>query len=201
MSIYDDKPIKVDAQPEDTSIKETYNEITYSMDIDDSVIYLVGDIDQFTLLDLMTRVRTILKSRTEETKDEPINLIINSQGGCVYEMLGIVDYMQSLSIPVNTICRGKAFSAAAIILACGTGTRFASKHSSIMFHQSSTWLQGKQSDIKANIHHVDEIDKKTNVLLAEKTNVKAEDWEQHQRTDFWLSAEKALEMKVIDQII
>ena len=201
MSIYEDKAARIEPQVEETSTKDTYNEITYSMDIEDSVIYLIGDVDQFTLLDIMTRTRTILKSRTEETEKDPINLIINSQGGCVYEMLGIVDYMGSLNVPVNTICRGKAFSAAAIILACGTGTRFASKHSSIMFHQSSTWLQGKQSDVKANIHHVDEIDKKTNILLAEMTDVTAEDWEQHQRTDFWLSAEKALEMKVIDQIL
>jgi len=201
MSIYEDKvaPIKPveDNQP---NAKDIFNEITYQFDITDSVVYLVGEIDGFTLLDMMTRIRTILKNRADEDA-QPINMIINSEGGCVYEMLAIVDYMNSLPVPVNTICRGKAFSAAALILASGTGTRYASKHSSIMFHQSSAWLQGKQSDIKASIHHVSEIDKTSNVLLSDKTTLSAEEWEQAQRTDYWLSSQQALDIKVIDQII
>ena len=162
MGIYDDKPAptRKEEVKQETSNKETFNEITYAFDIPDSVIYLVGEIDGFTLFDMMTRIRTILNNRTEENADQPINMIINSEGGCVYEMLAIVDYMKSLAVPINTICRGKAFSAAAVILANGTGTRYASKHSTIMFHQSSAWLQGKQADVKASIHHVSEIDDK-----------------------------------------
>jgi len=203
MSIYDDKPTptRKEEVKQDSSNKETFNEITYAFDINDSVIYLVGEIDGFTLFDMMTRIRTILNNRTEETADQPINMIINSEGGCVYEMLAIVDYMKSLSVPINTICRGKAFSAAAVILANGTGERYASKHSTIMFHQSSAWLQGKQADVKASIHHVSEIDEMSNALLAEKSTLSAEEWEQIQRTDYWLTADKALEIKVIDQII
>ena len=203
MSIYEDKPtsIKKEEINQDVLNKETFNEITYAFDINDSVVYLVGEIDGFTLFDMMTRIRTILNNRTQENAEQPINMIINSEGGCVYEMLAIVDYMKSLSVPVNTICRGKAFSAAAVILANGTGERFASKHSTLMFHQSSTWLQGKQADVKASIHHVSEIDKMTNILLSEKSTLSADEWDQAQRTDYWLTSDKALEIKVIDQII
>jgi len=203
MSIYDDKPAptRKEEVKQESLNKETFNEITYAFDINDSVIYLVGEIDGFTLFDMMTRIRTILNNRTEENADQPINMIINSEGGCVYEMLAIVDYMKSLQVPINTICRGKAFSAAAVILASGTGNRYASKHSTIMFHQSSTWLQGKQADVKASIHHVSEIDKMSNTILSEKSTMSAEEWDQVQRTDYWLTADKALEIKVIDQII
>lgn len=201
MSIYEDKrPAKVETAEVEKS-KDQFNEILYQFDITDSVIYLIGEIDGFTLTDIMTRVRTILKARTEENENDPINLVINSEGGCLYEMLGIVDYINSLPVKVNTICRGKAFSAAAVILALGTGTRYASKHSSIMFHQASSWLQGKQTDIKANIHHVDHIDSETNKLLSGATGMDAEEWEQKQRTDFWLSSDKALKLKVIDEIL
>lgn len=107
MGIYEDKPTPLPKQVEGTP-KEEYSEIIYQFDPVDSVIYLVGEIDQYTLTDIMTRVRTILKSRQEED-NSPINLIINSEGGCLYEMLGIIDYMNSLQVPINTICRGKAF--------------------------------------------------------------------------------------------
>jgi len=202
MSIYEDKvsPLKAIANS-DAPSKDLFAEITYQFDIEDSVVYLIGEIDGFTLLDMMTRIRTILRSRTEQDSIEPINMVINSEGGCVYEMLAIVDYIKSLPVPVNTICRGKAFSAAAVILANGTGSRYASKHSTIMFHQSSAWLQGKQADVRASIHHVSEIDIMSNALLSEKSTLSADEWEQIQRTDYWLTADKALEIKVIDQII
>ena len=64
----------------------------------------------------MIKVRSIISNRDEKTKDDPINVIINSDGGDVYDMLGLVDYIESLSVKVNTICRGKAFSAAAILI-------------------------------------------------------------------------------------
>ena len=202
MSIYEDKvsPLKAITNS-DAPSKDLFAEITYQFDIEDSVVYLIGEIDGFTLLDMMTRIRTILRSRTEQDSIEPINMVINSEGGCVYEMLAIVDYIKSLPVPVNTICRGKAFSAAAVILANGTGSRYASKHSTIMFHQSSAWLQGKQADVRASIHHVSEIDIMSNALLSEKSTLSADEWEQIQRTDYWLTADKALEIKVIDQII
>tara|TARA_R110000851_G_scaffold234720_3_gene387197 strand:+ start:3228 stop:3836 length:609 start_codon:yes stop_codon:yes gene_type:complete len=202
MSIYEDKisPLKAITNS-DLPSKDLFAEITYQFDVEDSVVYLIGEIDGFTLLDMMTRIRTILRSRPELMELEPINMVINSEGGCVYEMLAIVDYIKSLPVPVNTICRGKAFSAAAVILANGTGSRYASKHSTIMFHQSSAWLQGKQADVRASIHHVSEIDIMSNALLSEKSTLSAEEWEQIQRTDYWLTADKALEIKVIDQII
>jgi len=111
MSIYEDKvsPLKAIANS-DAPSKDLFAEITYQFDIEDSVVYLIGEIDGFTLLDMMTRIRTILRSRTEQDSIEPINMVINSEGGCVYEMLAIVDYIKSLPVPVNTICRGKAFS-------------------------------------------------------------------------------------------
>ena len=204
MSIYEDKisPLKAITNS-DLPSKDLFAEITYQFDVEDSVVYLIGEIDGFTLLDMMTRIRTILRSRPELMELEPINMVINSEGGCVYEMLAIVDYIKSLPVPVNTAAIATAAGRinTAVILANGTGSRYASKHSTIMFHQSSAWLQGKQADVRASIHHVSEIDIMSNALLSEKSTLSAEEWEQIQRTDYWLTADKALEIKVIDQII
>jgi len=150
MSIYDDKPKRVDMNQQDKYIEvETENvyetitqQIQTQVDLRDSVVFLTDEMTEGTLVDLMIRIRAILNNRTEEDKDKPINLVINSSGGDVYEMLGIIDYIETLSVPVNTICRGRAFSAAAVILACGTGTRMVSKRSCVMFHESSSYLDG-----------------------------------------------------------
>ena len=132
MSIYNDRPntpkndtvvVPVETENPYTVINE---QITNLVDINDSVVFLNEDINNTTLIKLMIKIRAILANRAEDD-DSPINLVINSSGGDVYEMLGIIDYIETLDVKVNTICRGRAMSSAAVILACGTGTRLCSR--------------------------------------------------------------------------
>jgi ATP-dependent Clp protease protease subunit len=210
MSIYDDKPKRVNMEQQDKYIEvendNVYETITHQIqtqtDLRDSVVYLTDEIEEGTLVNLMIRIRAILNNRTEEEKDNPINLVINSSGGDVYEMLGIIDYIETLSVPVNTICRGRAFSAAAVILACGTGTRMVSKRSCVMFHESSSYLDGiKMSDMSAYIANLNKIEDDVCQLLETRSNKDATWWKQQQRIDMFLSAEQLLEYGIIDQII
>jgi ATP-dependent Clp protease, protease subunit len=210
MNIYDDKPKRVDMDQQDKYIEveteNVYETITHQIqtqvDLRDSVVFLTDEITEGTLVDLMIRIRAILNNRTEEDKDNPINLVINSSGGDVYEMLGIIDYIETLSVPVNTICRGRAFSAAAVILACGTGVRMVSKRSCVMFHESSSYLDGiKMSDMSAYINNLNKIEDDVCELLAKRSNKDATWWKQQQRIDMFLSAEQLLEYGIIDEII
>ena len=194
-----DKITHIVKPDDDDDSRGLYKEIDYALDLDDSIIYLIGEIGDYSLYDIMTRARIIIKNRKKGDKS-PINIIINSQGGDLYEMMGIVDYIKTLNVKVNTICRGSAMSAAAVILTCGTGERVASKHSTIMFHEASSFNMGKQSDLKANVKHVDTIEGMTNTLLAEKTKKDAAWWKDNQRVDMYITAQEALELGVIDKI-
>ena len=205
MSLYEKRPRtqkveQVELLP-DASYQQVSEQLATLMDFDDSVIYLTDDIDENTLIDFMIRVRSILKNRPAERQDDPINLIVNSNGGDIYEMLGLIDYIETLSVKVNTICRGKAFSAAAIILACGTGTRMVSKRSSVMFHQSSSLLDGKMSDLQSYLDNVKMLEGTVYELLAEKTKKDAKWWKDHMKSDFFIPADKLVEYGVIDQVI
>ena len=145
--------------------------------------------------------RSILEHRPEDKKSDPINLLLNSNGGDVYEALGIIDYIQTLEVPVNVIARGRAMSAGAMILCCGTGVRAASKNTSIMMHEASAEVFGKSSDIKANADHIDQLEEDFYKMLAEKTSQPEDFWRKACRKDFYISAEKAMELGVIDKVI
>lgn len=203
MSLYDEKPKNTIV--EESELIQVYSNVSEQlatqMDFADSVIYLSDDIEQNTLADLMIRIRGILNQRTPSNESDPINIIINSAGGDIHEMLGMIDYIETLSVKVNTICRGKAFSAAAIILACGTGTRMISKRSSVMFHQSSSLLDGKMSDLESYLTNVKNLENIVYELLAEKTTKDAKWWSDHMKSDFFIPADKLIEYGVIDQII
>ena len=176
-----------------------HNQLGTLVDYNDSIIFINDDITDHTLTDLIIRIRNLLQNRTDKTS--PINLMINSPGGDVHEMFAIIDYIESLDVKVNTICRGKAFSAAAIILACGTGSRMMSKRSTVMLHQSSSFLGGKMSDITAYLDNVRNLESSIYKILAEKTNKDAQYWKIQMKSDMYLTADKAKELGLIDEII
>ena len=202
MSIYEEQQPKqpLVIEPPQASLYEALNnQLGTLLDYEDSVIFINDEINDHTLTDFIIRMRSLLQHRTD--KNAPINLMINSPGGDIYEMFGIIDYIESLDVKVNTICRGRAFSAAAIILTCGTGKRMMSKRSTVMFHQSSSFLGGKMSDITAFLDNVKSLEVIIYDMLAEKTKKDAEWWKNKMRSDCFLTADELIEIGVIDQII
>ena len=207
---YEEQESKVNSTEEevyyedDLEKKHLYKEIEFAVDVDDSVVYMIGEIEDYGLYDFIVRCRAIIKNR-EEGDNSPINVIIDSIGGDVYEMFGIIDYIESLeknsNIKVNTICRGKAMSAAAMILACGTGKRLASKRSTIMIHEGSSMQAGKSSDLKAAHKYNAHLEDMANAILGEKTIKDKKFWSEQTKTDLYLSAKDAQKLGVIDGII
>ena len=189
---------------DDLEKKYLYKEIEFAVDVEDSIIYIIGEIEDFGLYDFMVRCRAILRNR-EEGDNSPINVIIDSIGGDVYEMFGIIDYIESLeknsNIKVNTICRGKAMSAGAMILVSGTGKRLASKRSTIMIHEGSSMQAGKSSDLKAAHKYNSHLESMANTILGERTAKDKKFWAEHTKTDLYLSAKDAQKLGVIDGII
>ncbi len=203
-SIYDEKLPRIeDSKLLEQKVQNTedlYSEITHCISIKDSLIYLVGEIGEFSLFDFVSRCRTILRERPPENLNDPINLVVNSTGGNTFEMFGIIDFIKSLKVKVNVIVRGQAMSAAAMILTCGTGTRMCSKYSTIMLHEGSAFNIGKSSDIQASAKQYKRMENNCLVLLEEHTKKDAAWWKENTRTDLYLSAEEALELGIIDKI-
>tara|TARA_B100002019_G_scaffold255303_1_gene237914 strand:+ start:690 stop:1244 length:555 start_codon:yes stop_codon:yes gene_type:complete len=130
-----------------------------------------------------------------------INLNIASYGGDVYAMLGLVDYIKGLPVKVNTHCIGTCMSAASVLLACGTGLRTMTKHSTVMVHEGSAFEAGKTTDVMKGVDHLKDLQKEINKLMSDVTNKDQRFWELTQRNDTYLSAEKSLEYGIIDKII
>lgn len=190
-------------QTEDLPVrwKEALAQMDYGIDVESSTIYLFGDIADGTLYDFTLKIKAIIHMRGEEKKNDPINVVINSDGGDVYEALGMIDFMQSLNIKVNTICRGRAMSAAALLLCAGTGNRVASKNSTIMFHEISSGIYGKSSDMKANVQHTEKLEEILINIITSNSKQDSLFWKDKILKDYYLSPEEAIELGIIDTII
>lgn len=78
-------------------------------------------------------VRALLLLDAQDS-NRPIDLYVRTEGGWVDDAFSIIDVMESLKSPVNTHAIGGTHSSGAMILAAGTGVRYAYPYSSIMFH-------------------------------------------------------------------
>ena len=181
---------------------QEFREFDYGLDIQDNIILVKDEISQGMVFDCISKVRLLRKINPEL---KSITLLLNSPGGDVVETLGLIDYIRTLkeneNISTNIVCRGSAMSAAALLLACGTGLRAASKHSKVMVHQLSTMNFGKLEDIKSNAKFAEQLEDDCNNLMAEVTKKDKEFWKENQRSDYFLSAQEALELGIIDKIV
>ena len=181
---------------------QEFREFDYGLDIRDNVILVQDEIIQGLTFDVLSKVRLLRKINPDL---KSVTILLNSPGGDVVETLGLIDYIRSLDsnegIKTNIVCRGSAMSAAALLLAAGTGVRAASKHSKIMVHQLSTFAAGKLSDLKSNAKFAEQLENDCNTIMEECTKKDKKWWEENQQNDYFLSAEDALELGIIDKII
>lgn len=140
-----------------------------------------------------------------ENSEEEISLYINSNGGDAAGLANIYDVMQMIKSPVKTICIGKCYSAAAVILAAGSpGERYAFKHSKIMIHgiQAGFPIPGHDMTNSKNYYEFLK-DNNDNIMkiLAKHTKYTLEKVKEDCMRDVWLDAKQALEYGLIDEVL
>ena len=174
-----------------------FKNLEWGINLDRSIMYLSYEIDQDQLYAVMTRFDNFVRINPKQD----VTLNITSYGGDVYAMLGTIDYFKSLPVKVNTHCVGVCMSAAAVILACGTGTRSMTENSTVMVHEGSAFEGGKTSDVLKGADHLKKLQKNINRILGEVTKRDQQFWEGVSKNDCYFTAEECLEYGIIDKII
>lgn len=133
---------------------------------------------------------------------EPIKLYINSPGGMVSAGFAIIDTMQAIGSPVETVCVGLAASMAAVILACGEpGKRSLLQNSEVMIHQPLGGTEGQAADIAIVAEHILKIKERIYRLLSDTTGQTVKRIERDADRNFWMDAEEAVRYGMADRII
>ncbi len=185
-----------DMQGLDKKTQMLFKQLEWGINLGSNTMYLTYEIDTDQLYSVMSRFDNFV----QHSKDRDINLVISSYGGDVYAMLGTIDYFNSLPVKVNTHCIGACMSAAAVILACGTGKRTMSRNSTVMVHEGSAFEVGKTSDVIKGADHLKKLQKNINRILGEVTNKDQDFWEEISKQDTFLTSDECLEYGIVDEI-
>ncbi len=170
----------------------------FSRLLKDRIVFINGPIDD-TTANLVTAQLLFLES---EDPKKDIFMYINSPGGVVTAGLAIYDTMQFIKPDVATTVMGQAASMGALLLASGAaGKRSALPNSRVMIHQPLGGAQGQASDIIIRAQEIEKLRTRLNQILSHHTGQTEETISKDTDRDNFMSAERALEYRLVDKII
>ncbi|WP_018930446.1 ATP-dependent Clp endopeptidase proteolytic subunit ClpP [Gracilibacillus lacisalsi] len=170
----------------------------YSRLLKDRII-IIGDEINDQVANIVTAQLLFLEA---DNSEKDISIYINSPGGSTSAGFSIFDTMELVKPDVRTICTGMAASFGALLLLAGTkGKRYALPNSEIMLHQPIGGTKGQATEIEITARRILKLKSHINEIISERTGQSVEKVAKDTERDYFLSAQKAMEYGIIDQII
>lgn len=170
----------------------------YSRLLKDRIVFLGSQVNDEVANAIVAQL--LFLQSDDPTSD--IHLYINSPGGSVTAGLAIYDTMQFVTCDVATYCIGQCASMGAVLLTAGAeGKRRALPNSRIMIHQPLAGMEGTAEEIMIHANEFRNVKHKLNSILLKHTGHPLEKIEEDTDRDRFMSAQEALEYRLIDQVI
>ena len=172
----------------------------YSRLLKDRIVMVQGQVED-TMANAIVAQLLFLDAQ-DNTKD--IYMYINTPGGSVSAGLAIIDTMNFIKSPVQTIVMGVAASMGTIIASSGTkGKRFMLPNAEYMIHQPMGGTGGgtQQTDMAIAAQHLLKTRERLEQILADNSNRTLKQIHKDAERDYWMTAEETLEYGFIDAIM
>lgn len=134
--------------------------------------------------------------------DDPITVIINSNGGHVEAGDMIHDMIKFVTPRVRAVATGYAASAGALIyIAADKADRYSLPNTRFLMHQPAGGIGGTASDVKIQRDEIVKMRERLNKLFVTATGQTLEKIEKDTERDFWLTNDEALKYGLVGKII
>ena len=151
---------------------------------------------------LTTQIVGSLMALEQMDNTKEIKLYMNSPGGSIYNVAGVIDVMNTLESPISTIAFGSVAHNSTLVLAAGDkGKRFAMPNSRIMMVQPMGGAMGSFVEVNITAAELNRQMRFANELYSVYTGKTVEEIEMETDREKFLGPEQALELGVIDGII
>ena len=172
------------------------------------ILYLYERIDHTSVSAVTKEIMNfIMEDNVQEEKiknytRQPIKLFINSFGGSIYDMWGLIDLIVSSPTPIYTYVSGYAMSAAFMIFIAGH-KRFILNNSTIMIHQLSSGCFGKYFDMVAEVEECTRLHERMTAYILSRTKIKSSTLKMCYETkkDWYIDSDMAINLKIADEIV
>lgn len=158
-------------------------------------ILIFGTIDQQMASNVIKQLLTL-----DGLSNEPITIMINSDGGGVSDGFAIIDTINTISTPVVTFIVGRACSMAGLISISGKA-RLMTENSIWMAHDIYGGGADYGSKVLASVEHIGELQKRTFSFLAKHTKLSQVDLDKARNQELWLYSEDCKKKGIVNAVV
>jgi len=187
-------------------VNDQEEELTEEKDVTivDNNIYFFTDVSPKSIKELLVHIKELTKKNqilaiTLGIDPPPINIYINSEGGCLYSALSIIDIISLNKVKINTIISGVCMSAATLILLSGH-TRSMMPNSYMLIHNISSGFWGKMHEFEDEMKNLSELTKKLKEIYKKNSIITKTQLDKILKTDVLIPAKDCLKYGLIDEI-
>lgn len=130
---------------------------------------------------------------------KPIKIYIDSNGGCLSDTFTMIDAIKLSKTPVWTICTGAAYSGGFFTFIAGH-RRFAYDHASFLYHEGATATGADAGKFRNYAEFYQKELEQLKEVTLKYTKITPEEYKEHIKDDWWMTAEEALKYGVCDEI-
>lgn len=161
-------------------------------------ILLYGDIGEGQQVDSKAVVEELITLAARYPK---IDVRINSCGGDVFSGMAIFNALKTSKADITVYIDGVAASIAAIVALCGKPLYMA-PYAKLMLHSVKAGGYGDAKQLEQTIQLINQLHGDLSNMVSARLNITPEEVEQRffDGTDHWLTAQEALQMKLINGI-
>lgn len=168
---------------------------------DNDIHYLSGELDNDNI---SKAIKWIVSANLVKRPKRKLTLYVNTVGGDLYEMFGLIDVMRDSYHTISTVGIGAVMSAGFLIFASGKqGERYIGKNTGIMNHQHSDNMDAKMHDMKAQMKENNNCEQRCMQILRDATGYSLADVRKkfNNPSDQYFTAKQLIDLKVADHIL
>lgn len=178
----------------------------------DRNLFFTRQVDQGSIADLTKQIidinyddQNLIKTAKIlgfEYNPEPIKIYIDSYGGSVYQVLGLLGIMENSKTSIHTICTGVAMSCGFMILITGH-KRYCHKYSTPLYHQISKATWGVLKELEAEMVESKRLMKILEDITLSKTKITKTQLKDiyDKKIDWFMSPAEAKKLGVVDEVL
>jgi len=172
---------------------------------------IYGEISEEKCGDVIHHMLSLNQSGKKEDEDgnvtiEPFEFVISTWGGSAADMFAVYDVMRMIrqKCTIKTTGLGKVMSAGVLLLASGTkGFRRIGKHCRVMLHSAASGHVGELYNLENELEELKMTQKAYIKTLSSETDMSSSYLKKllNKRVNVYLTAQEALDLGIVDEII
>ena len=155
--------------------------------------------------DIIERVALPLIEMDNDGTGAPIDIVLSSPGGSVFDAMVLCDIIDRLKTPTTITVMGYAYSMGSIILMAGFNNENVKKvrypFPTALVHSGSTYMEGAANIVKDTFHFTQRFEELIKSYILSHSYITEEEYNKMERYEWYMLADDILRLGLVDEVL